>query len=279
MQIKLAKKAGFCFGVKRAIDITFNLAKETKKGIYTFGPLIHNPQVVQKLIQEGVNPIDDIHSHDIRTLIIRTHGVSPAVYAETSKMGYKLVDATCPFVKKAQRFTKTLSEEGYQVLIIGDREHPEVQGLIGFAGDNVITVNNAVPLPAFKKKVGIIVQTTQPFEIFKEVVLKVISFAREIKIFNTICDYTAQRVKETKEIAQEADLMIVVGGKNSANTTQLVNISRRVCANVHHIETAQEILKVWVKGVKTVGITGGASTPQWIIEEVVKKIGEISRRR
>ncbi len=279
MQLIVAKKAGFCFGVKRAIDITFDLAKETNEGIYTYGPLIHNPQVIEKLIREGVNPIGDIHCIDIKTLIIRTHGVSPEVYAETSRMDYKLVDATCPFVKKAQHFAKTLSDEGYQVLIVGDREHPEVQGLIGFAGKDVITVNNVEPLPVLKRKVGIIVQTTQPFETFEKVVLKVIGSAREVKIYNTICDYTVLRIKETKEIAHKADLMVVIGGKNSANTTQLVNISRQSCANVHHIEISDEIRKEWFNGSRKIGITGGASTPQWIIDEVVKKIREISLRR
>jgi 4-hydroxy-3-methylbut-2-enyl diphosphate reductase len=279
MEIIVAKKAGFCFGVKRAINITFNLAKETHKGIYTFGPLIHNPQVVKKLIQQGINPIDDIHSPDIKTLIIRTHGVSPKIYEETSKMPYKLVDATCPFVKKAQNFAKTLSEEGYQVLIVGDREHPEVQGLIGFAGDDVIIVNNAETLPVLKKRVGIIVQTTQPFEIFEKVVLRVIGSVREVKIYNTICDYTTLRIKEAREIANSVDLMVIVGGKNSANTTQLVNLSKRVCGKVYHIEAADEIQKDWFDSIEKVGITGGASTPQWIIEEVVKKVREISLKR
>jgi len=276
MDIIVAKKAGFCFGVKRAIDIAFNLAKESKKGIYTYGPLIHNPQVVNELKQKGINTTDALHSKDIRTLIIRTHGVSPEVYAETSEMKYNLIDATCPFVKKAQNFTKKLRDEGYQVLIIGDKHHPEVQGLIGFAGSDVIIASDADALTKIKKKVGIIVQTTQSFETFKKIVLQVISTAREIKIYNTICDSTAQRVKETKELAKKVDLMIIVGGKNSANTNQLVKLSKEVCSKVYHIETAGEIEKRWLNRVEKVGISGGASTPQQIINEVVKKIKEIS---
>lgn len=276
MKIIVAKKAGFCFGVKRAIDITFNLAKESKKGIFTYGPLIHNPQVVEELRQKGINTTDDLYSKDINTLIIRTHGVSPEVYAETSKMGYNLIDATCPFVKKAQNFTKKLRDEGYQVLIIGDKYHPEVQGLIGFAGSNVIVANETENLTNIKKKVGIIVQTTQSFETLKRIVLQVIEAAREVKIYNTICDSTAQRVKETKEIAKKVDLMIIVGGKNSANTNQLVKLSKEVCAKVYHLETAEEIAKKWLNKVEKVGISGGASTPQWIINDVVKKIKEIS---
>jgi len=198
------------------------------------------------------------------------------VYAETSKMEYNLIDATCPFVKKAQNFTKKLRDEGYQVLIIGDKHHPEVQGLIGFAGSDAIIASDAETLTKIKKKVGIIVQTTQSFETLKKIVLQVISTAREIKIYNTICDSTAQRVKETKELAKKVDLMIIVGGKNSANTNQLVKLSKEVCSKVYHIETAGEIAKKWLNKVEKVGISGGASTPQRIINDVVKKIKEIS---
>lgn len=279
MQIIVAKKAGFCFGVKRAIDITFDLAKEAKKGVFTYGPLIHNPQVVEELNSKGVRTISNLSSPEIRTLIIRTHGVSPEVYDDTEKMGYNVIDATCPFVKKAQNFTKILRDEGYQVLIIGDKEHPEVQGLIGFAGNDVLIAHDTENLSGLKRKVGIIVQTTQPFESFRKIVLKVIEKAREVKIFNTICDSTAQRVRETKELARKVDLMIIVGGKNSANTNQLVKLSQEVCAKVYHIETAGEIKKKWFQAVDKVGISGGASTPQWIIDDVVKKIKEISVRR
>jgi len=279
MKINIARKAGFCFGVKRAIDITFNLAKEDNKGLYTYGPLIHNPQVVEELKLKGVKTVDDLTSPDIRTIIIRTHGVSPEVYDETSKMGYNVIDATCPFVKKAQKFAQILNDEGYQVLIIGDKEHPEVQGLIGFAGGHAIVADNADQLPALKNKVGIIVQTTQPFDTFKKIILQVINTVREVKIYNTICDFTAQRVKETRELAKKVELMVIVGGKNSSNTNQLVKLSRDVCAKVYHVETAEEIKEEWFQGIENVGITGGASTPQWIIDDAVKKIREISVRR
>jgi len=279
MRIIVAKGAGFCFGVKRAIDIAFNLSKDMEKGVYTFGPLIHNPQVVNKLIQEGVIPTEDVHSPEIKTLIIRTHGVSPKVYEEISKTGYKIVDATCPFVKKAQRYAQTLKEEGYQVLILGDRQHPEVRGLLGFAGDDVIVVNSKEPLPPLKKRVGIIAQTTQPFEALEKVVHFVLGSAKEVKVYNTICDSTDFRLKKTKKLAKMVDLMIIAGGKNSANTSQLANLSKGICDRVHHIETAEELQDSWFNGVEKVGITGGASTPQWIIDEVVEKIKEISLKR
>ncbi|MEW6601250.1 MAG: 4-hydroxy-3-methylbut-2-enyl diphosphate reductase [Nitrospirota bacterium] len=279
MKINIAKKAGFCFGVKRAIDITFKLAKQDNKGLCTYGPLIHNPQVVEELKQKGVKTVEDLSSPDIRTIIIRTHGVSPEVYAETSKMGYNVIDATCPFVKKAQNYAQILHDEGYQVLIIGDKEHPEVQGLIGFAGGSAIVADNADSLPVLKNRVGIIVQTTQPFDSFRKIVLQVINTVREVKIYNTICDFTAQRVRETRDLAKQVELMVIVGGKNSSNTNQLVKLSKDVCAKVYHIETAEEISEEWFQGVENVGITGGASTPQWIIEDVVNKIRVISVRR
>lgn len=279
MQIIVAKRGGFCFGVKRAIDIAFNLAKDTDKGIYTFGPLIHNPQVIDKLKRHGIIPVEDLHSVNIKTLIIRTHGIAPKVYEKISKMKYQVVDATCPFVKKAQQHAQTLNEEGYKVLILGDRHHPEVQALLGFAGDNVLIVNSNQPIPSVKGKIGIIVQTTQSSGTLKKVVCQIIDSVKEIKVYNTICDFTALRLEETKKIAETVDLMIVVGGKNSANTSQLTSLSKRICGKVYHIETADEFQSEWFSSVEKVGVTGGASTPQWIIDEVVEKLKEISCKR
>lgn len=279
MQIIVAKKAGFCFGVKRAIEIAFNLAKEMKEGVYTFGPLIHNPQVVKELMVQGVKPTEDIYSPDIKTLIIRTHGVPPKIYENISRMSYKIIDATCPFVKKAQHYAKRLREEGYQVLILGDEEHPEVQALLGFAGDDVIVVSNNKPIPPLKNRVGIIVQTTQPFDVLKKIICDVIGLAKEVKVYNTICNSTSLRLEETRNLAKEVDIMIIVGGKNSANTTQLAKLSREICATVYFIEAPDELQAEWFNGVKKVGITGGASTPKWIIDKVVEKLKEISLRR
>lgn len=279
MQITVAKRAGFCFGVKRAIDIAFNLAKDTDKGIYTFGPLIHNPQVIDKLKRHGIFPAEDLHSVNIKTLIIRTHGIAPKVYEKISKMGYQVVDATCPFVKKAQQHVQKLKEKGYKVLVLGDRHHPEVEALLGFAGDNVVIVNNNQPIPYMKGKIGIIVQTTQSADTLKKVVCQILDTAKEIKVYNTICDFTALRLEETKKLAEKVDLMIVVGGKNSANTTQLTNLSKRICGKVYHIETADEFKCEWFSSVEKVGVTGGASTPQWIIDEAVEKLKEISCKR
>ncbi|MEJ2697328.1 MAG: 4-hydroxy-3-methylbut-2-enyl diphosphate reductase [Candidatus Sulfobium sp.] len=274
MEIIKAKRAGFCFGVKRAIDITFNMARKEKAGIFTLGPIIHNPQVIGKLRDEGIMPIDieDIGKKDIKALIIRTHGIPAQVYDSISAHGFKIIDATCPFVKKAQRYTKHLAEKGYQVVILGDRDHPEVKGLVSFAGEDVLVVNEDIPLRGYKSKVGIVVQTTQPIEALKKVLSRVVERAREVKVYNTICNSTALRLKETGDMARKTDVMVVVGGKNSANTTQLANLCRSLSVKTFHIETAGEIEDAWFDGSRAVGITAGASTPDWLISEVEIRI-------
>jgi len=276
MGIIVAKTAGFCFGVKRAIDIAFKIAGEKRKGVYTLGPIIHNPQVVDKLRQKGIIPIDTIDKRkDIKALIIRTHGIPLELSREISLRGYEIIDATCPFVKKAQHYAKLLSEEGYQVVILGERNHPEVKSLMSYADNNAVVVNGKSPLPKLKSKVGIVVQTTQLLESLKKVSSDAIEHAREIKVYNTICNSTALRLKETENIAGKADVMFVVGGKNSANTTQLTKLCNTLSVPTYHIETASEIRKNWLRGAKTIGITAGASTPKWIIKEVEKRIKDI----
>lgn len=275
MEIIVAKTAGFCFGVKRAIDIAFRLAEKNRKGIYTLGPIIHNPQVIEKLKEKGISPIEDLNVEGIETIIIRTHGASLQVMQEISKEGYEVIDATCPFVKNAQHYAKLLKEERYQVIILGDRMHPEVQGIMSYAGEDVIVVNSNEPLPKIKRNVGVVVQTTQPIDGLKKLVGNILDKASEVKVYNTICNSTALRLKETEEMAREADIMLVVGGKNSANTTQLANLCRSLSVVTYHIETAEEIRPEWFENSEKIGITAGASTPDWIIKEAEKKIRTI----
>ncbi|MEW5744528.1 MAG: 4-hydroxy-3-methylbut-2-enyl diphosphate reductase [Nitrospirota bacterium] len=271
MQIKTAKRAGFCFGVKRAVDLAFDAAGQGKK-VFTLGPIIHNPQVIETLRAEGVVPTDSIHTKEIKTLIIRTHGIPQDISRALGEKPYAVVDATCPFVKKAQQYAKLLKEDGYQVVIIGDKEHPEVKGLISYAGDDAVVINKNDPIPTLKSKVGVIVQTTQPVALLKRVLNDLLEHVKEIKVFNTICNSTALRLKETEDLAKRVDVMMVVGGKNSANTTQLANLCVARGVPTHHIETAAEIEDAWFSGAKTVGITAGASTPDWIIKEVEERI-------
>lgn len=272
MKIITAKSAGFCFGVKRAMDIAFKIAKEKRQGVYTLGPIIHNPQVVAKLKEQGIVPINHFRSRkNIQALIIRTHGIPLSLSKKLSSSGFEIIDATCPFVKKAQYYAKLLSEEGYQVVILGEKNHPEVKGIMSYAND-VIIVNNKTPLPKLNSRVGIVVQTTQSLEALKNVISDATIHAKEIKVYNTICNSTAQRLIETKKIAQKVDIMIVVGGKNSANTTQLTKLCKSLAVPTYHIETPSEMKQEWLKGVKRLGITAGASTPEWIIKDVKENL-------
>lgn len=276
MKIMTAKTAGFCFGVKRAIDIAFQIAKEKRKGIYTLGPIIHNPQVVDKLRENGIIPIEHIKAKkDIRALIIRTHGIPLKLSKEISSKGYEIIDATCPFVKKAQYYAKLLSEEGYQVIILGEKNHPEVKSLMSYVVDNAIVIDGKTSLPKLRSRVGIVVQTTQPLDVLKKVLSEAIVHAKEIKVYNTICNSTALRLKETENMANKVDVMFVVGGKNSANTTQLTKLCKSLSVPTHHIETSSEIRKEWIEKANKIGITAGASTPKWIIKEVEKRIRHI----
>ena len=277
LEIITARRAGFCFGVKRAIDITFDISRHYQEGVYTLGPIIHNPQVIQRLKEDGISPIEieDLDASTVKTLIIRTHGIPCQVYDNITARGFKVIDATCPFVKKAQDYARELAENGYQVVILGDRNHPEVKGLVSYAGSDVLVVDGTVQPEGLKSKVGVVVQTTQPVVALKKVLSAIVDQAREVKVFNTICNSTALRLKETEEMAGRVDVMVVVGGKNSANTTQLTNLCRSLGVKTYHIETAEEIDAAWFAQVQTVGITAGASTPDWIIFEVEKRIKDI----
>ncbi|MEW6067246.1 MAG: 4-hydroxy-3-methylbut-2-enyl diphosphate reductase [Nitrospirota bacterium] len=276
MEIIVAKTAGFCFGVKRAIDIAFKIAKEKREGVYTIGPLIHNPQVVESLKEKGIIPAENLKKQkDIKALIVRTHGIPLDLSRKLSSIGCEIIDATCPFVKKAQNYAKLLSEEGYQVVILGERNHPEVKGLKSYAKNNVVVIDGKSHLPKLKTKVGIIVQTTQPLETLKRVLSDILEHAKEIKVYNTICNSTALRLKETERIASKVDIMIVVGGKNSANTTQLTKLCKSLSVPTYHIETSSEIKDEWFRKADKIGITAGASTPDWIIKKVEKRIRDI----
>lgn len=281
IRVLTAKRAGFCFGVKRAVDMAF-AAADTNKSVHTLGPIIHNPQVISRLKSVGVKPIESIHTRGIKTLIIRTHGIPKEQSEEVAKKNYTVVDATCPFVKKAQQYAKLLKDRGYQVVIIGDAEHPEVQGLMSYAGDGAIVLGKdqvktgPSAWPKLKSKVGVVVQTTQPVSVLEKFVHDTVAHAKELKVFNTICNSTALRLKETQQMARKVDVMIVVGGRNSANTTQLADFCRSMQVPTYHIETADEIKPAWFSAANCVGVTAGASTPDWIIAEAERKVRDIA---
>jgi 4-hydroxy-3-methylbut-2-enyl diphosphate reductase len=193
--------------------------------------------------------------------------------------GFEVIDLTCPYVKKAQHYAKLLEREGYQVIILGDKDHPEVKGLMSFAGKGAVVVSDEGALPEIKPKVGIVVQTTQPVEALKKLVSRVIEPAKEMKVFNTICSSTALRLKETEDVARSVGAMVVVGGKNSANTTQLARLCELLGVPTHHIETAGELRREWFEGVAKMGLTAGASTPDWIIRDVEKALKDMGGSR
>jgi 4-hydroxy-3-methylbut-2-enyl diphosphate reductase len=273
LKITVAKRAGFCFGVKRAVEIAFDMA-EKKERVCTLGPIIHNPQLVARLREKGVDTIEE-PADGAGTVIIRTHGIPLDMHQRIARMGVEIIDATCPFVKKAQQYAKLLKDENYQVIVLGDIDHPEVKSIMSYAGDEVLVVGGSETPKRIKSRVGIVVQTTQPVDALKRLLLAVVEKAKEIKVYNTICNSTALRLKETGEISRGVDMMIVAGGKNSANTTQLANQCRAMGVGTCHIETAGELDPAWFEGVESVGITAGASTPDWIIEEIVERINKL----
>ena len=282
MEIELASHSGFCFGVRRAMKLAFQAAKKTRLtsaaasegGVYSLGPLIHNPQAVDELGQRGVKVIENLNQVESGRLIIRSHGASPSVLAGARKRGLEVVDATCPLVKKVQDLAKILRDEGYTVVIVGERDHYEVKSLLSFAGKGAVVVESPDEARELEagKRIGVLSQTTQSMENFKMVVGELALRAEEIKIFNTICEATRKRQQSTLNLAKQVDLMLVLGGYESANTRRLAQVSEQTGTETHHIETAQEINLHWLKGKEKVGITAGASTPDWVIEEVMRKI-------
>jgi (E)-4-hydroxy-3-methyl-but-2-enyl pyrophosphate reductase len=274
MKVFVVKKAGFCFGVKRAIKLAFDVAKKKNEKVYTWGPLIHNPQVVEDLKKKGVYVVEDLRKIKKGTLIIRSHGIHPKILKRIKEKKIEVVDATCPFVKKAQKETKLLSDQSYQVVVVGEADHPEVQGIMGYANDSALVINHnriKKDLPHFEK-LGVIAQTTLSIDAFKQVIGELIEKADELKVCNTICHATAVAQKATLKLASQVDMMIVVGGHNSANTNRLAKLCKKQKTPTHHIETAKELRRDWFKGKKRVGVTAGTSTPEWLIREVVENI-------
>ncbi|MEW6088652.1 MAG: 4-hydroxy-3-methylbut-2-enyl diphosphate reductase [bacterium] len=273
-KIICARSAGFCFGVERAIKLANQAARDNIK-VYTLGPLIHNPQEVARLGKKGIVPINDFKKIGNNLVIIRSHGISPEGWGEIKKRKLKFIDTTCPFVLKAQKLAKELEEEGYFVIVVGEKNHPEIKNIIGYAKGKAVAVGDLKDLktiPPGEKRIGVISQTTQTLETFIKVINALLLTYRELKIYNTICQATTERQKEAEMIAKKVDIMLVIGGRNSANTTHLADICRNAGARVYHIEIEDEIKKSWFKGNERIGITAGASTPDWVIKGVVKKL-------
>jgi 4-hydroxy-3-methylbut-2-enyl diphosphate reductase len=278
MEIFLAKSAGFCFGVKRATQMAFEASAEHEH-ICSLGPIMHSPQVVGKLAEKGVAVVDAVGDIPAGAVIIRSHGITAGEIRAILDRDLTVVDATCPFVKKTQQYAARLAAEGYTVIIVGEAEHPEVQGIVSYADvGKVQVVANPAEAGALPRmdRVGIVAQTTQSFENLRQVSDICLEKCQELHVFNTICDATTVRQSEARAIARQVDVMLVIGGFNSANTSRLVQICREIQPASHHLETANEVRPDWFVGASRVGITAGASTPRWLIDEVVSRVAEIT---
>ncbi len=277
MEIVIAKSAGFCYGVKRAIKMARETLKSSNVRCFSLGPIIHNPLVVKDLEEEGLKVIENIGDISDGILVIRSHGISKEENEYLiSHPNISVVDTTCPFVTKSKKYLERLIKNGYTIFFLGDKDHPEVRGLLSYIGNKAIVFKDPEEIQIKKyKKVGLISQTTQKIELLKKAADKLLSNTEELRIFNTICKTTSIRQREAMELAKKVDLMLILGGKNSANTKKLFEVCKSKLDRSYHIETLKDIDKNWFSGVKKIGITAGASTPKEHITEVVKFLTDI----
>ena len=282
MEIILAEAAGFCFGVQRALETALNTSSQAaERQIYTLGPLIHNPQVVEELRGRGIKVLDNPGDIDDGVVIIRSHGVPPKTMEQLVEKGIEVVDATCPFVRRAMDWAKQLKDEGYQVVVVGDKSHPEVQAIYGASDETAWIIDSPRVIDELPetRRIGIIAQTTQSTANFRECVSRFVDRTAELKVLNSICTATEQRQAAARKLASIVDVMIVVGGFNSANTQRLVEVCQENgAAHTYHIEKPEQLQKDWFIGAKS-GVTAGASTPNWLIEGVIKRMSEFNEEK
>lgn len=275
-RILIASEAGACYGVERALQMVEAAARKATGPVHTLGPLIHNPRVVDDLAARGVTVVASPEEAAGGALLLRTHGVTPDEEARARALCSEVLDATCPFVKKVHLAARRLADEGYQVVVVGEKGHPEVEATLPHApGAIVIGTSAEAEAIAPCKRIGVVVQTTQSRARLSEVVGALLAKAEEVRVLNTICEATSGHQGACAELAAQADVMVVIGGRISANTTRLAEISRELCPATHHVEGADELLPAWFKGAQTIGITAGASTPAAQIEAVRSAIQEM----
>ncbi|KPJ67953.1 hypothetical protein AMJ44_06945 [candidate division WOR-1 bacterium DG_54_3] len=283
MEVLIAEHAGFCEGVKSAYRIALEQT-EASRPVFMLGNLVHNTQVIEKfknLRVKTVKSLSEIPKNTGGILLISAHGVSPEIYQEAEKLGLEIVDTTCSWVRKAQRITKELTEEGRLVIIVGDKGHPEVKGLVGWSGGKAKVVEDIKDIEEIKgelggeAKVGILAQTTQAEEHFRKIVSELRKRVADVKDFNTICGSTSRRQQAAVKLAGKVDLMLVIGDKMSANTRRLTELCTKTGTETHQIQTVKELESSWLTDKKKIGITAGASTPDWIIKEVVENLKKI----
>lgn len=282
MEIVLAESLGFCMGVKRAVDMAYKaLEKSDGQQIVTLGPLIHNTQEIDRLKKDGIEEADYDAIPANSTVIIRAHGVAPQAYQDLKSRGLKVMDGTCPYVHYSQRKARELHEEGYTVVIAGDKSHPEIVGILGYIDNQayvVKTLEDARALPVLDR-VGTIAQTTISPRKYRAIIDILREKSAEVKVCETICDATEENQKAVRELSGEVDLLYVIGGRHSANSNKLVEAAREKCPRAMLIETADEIDLRDLEGVSRVGISAGASTPDWMIQTVVLMLRELDSAR
>lgn len=273
MKVVVARHAGVCYGVERALKLA-DEAAASDDAVVSLGPLIHNPQAVSALHSKGVTVASSLDEVAAGTVIIRTHGVDPAVIVAAEAKGLKVVDATCPFVRAAHTCAADLAASGYGVVIVGESDHPEVEGILAHARGDALIVQHASDLPDMLpgRRIGVVVQTTQPPAVLQEVVAALLPRVSELRACNTICSATAKRQESVAELADEVDVIVVVGGHNSGNTQRLTEISQARNPRTHQVETADELDECWFQGAAIVGVTAGASTPDEQIRGVIDAI-------
>jgi len=273
MRVEVARYAGVCYGVERALKLAEEAARSGTT-VHTLGPLIHNPQAVEALRAKGVDVAGCLDEVEDGTLVIRSHGVDPAILAIAHNKGLDVVDATCPHVSKAHDAASELRDAGYAVVIVGEADHPEVEGIMAHAGGEALVVESPDELPERlpSRRVGVVVQTTQSEALLAEVVSALLPRVTELRVYNTICSATTKRQRSAAELAEAVDVVVVVGGHNSGNTTRLVEICREVNPHTYHVETPEGLDPAWFTGAKSVGVAAGASTPDQQMQGVIRAI-------
>ena len=280
-ELTIAKSAGFCFGVTRAVNMVYEAIEKENVPIYTYGPIIHNDEVVKDMEKNGVtviNDLDELSSHEKGVMIIRSHGISKAEYDRIKNCGFEVLNATCPFVSKIHRYVEDYSSKGYDIIIVGSPKHPEVCGIKGWADEkcHVTIINSPEDAENYMKnstkKLCIVSQTTFNYNKFQDIVEIIAKKGYDITVLNTICNATKERQTEARSIAETVDAMIVIGDKHSSNTQKLFEICRKACNNTYYIQTLGDLDLNQLGSVETVGITAGASTPNKIIEEVQNNV-------
>lgn len=279
MKVKIAKNAGFCFGVKRAMNMAWQELEEREDGVYALGPLIHNKQAVSKYEENGLKTVDDLNLiPPNENVIIRSHGVGKEVYIKSKEKDISVIDTTCPFVRKIHNIAKEYSEKGYKIIVIGDKKHPEVIGINGWCNDEGIIIKSLEELDNINfdknQKYCVVSQTTINLELYEAITEKLSKLLDDVILKNTICSATKERQHSARELSKEVDCTIVIGGKHSSNTQKLVNICNEIVPTFA-IETKNELSVEDLKKYNTVGVTAGASTPDWIISDVINFIKSI----